>query len=40
MKQLILNSSLLGTVIFFWMIRKEIQRLTANKGRQSRYYPD
>lgn len=44
MKHLILNSSVVTAVIFFWMVRKEIHReldvLAINKNKQNRYYPD
>lgn len=44
MRYLILNSSVVAAVVFFWMVRKEIHReldvLVINKNKQDRYYPD
>ncbi|WP_278252618.1 hypothetical protein [Candidatus Enterococcus moelleringii] len=44
MKHLILNSSLLAAMFFFWMVRKEIHRdldiRAIDKSKKNSYYPD
>ncbi|MGM0213895.1 hypothetical protein [Enterococcus sp. AZ109] len=44
MKHIMLSSSLLATIFFFWLIRKEMHHELAicaiDQGKKNRYYPD